>query len=88
MRVERAEGLVHEEDLRIDDERAHEGDPLPHAPRQGGGKHLLETLETGELDGLLHAGPDLGPAHAAVLEPRAMLRSTVRQGKTVSFWKT
>src|SRR5215471_14579925 len=68
VRVESAKGLVHEEDFGIHHERAHQGDPLPHAAGQRGGERLLETLESSEGDGFADARSDLRASEAAVLE--------------------
>src|SRR5207245_929721 len=62
------ERLVHEEDLRIDHERAHERHALPHAAGQRGRKRLLEALEAREGDRLANAPRALGPGPAAILE--------------------
>ena len=48
--VERAEGLVHQEQLRVEGERAGDRDALLHAARQLPGKFLLEALEIDEIE--------------------------------------
>src|SRR2546425_9098039 len=68
MEIERAERLVHEEYLGLDDQRPHERDALAHPARQRGRKGVLEPFETGHAHGgrdpaRLRLAPD-----AAVLE--------------------
>ena len=77
MGVERAERLVHEEDLGVDHERAHEGHALPHAARERRRKGLLESLETGETHGLAHTPRHLVARHRAILEAE---RDVARDG--------
>ena len=68
--VERAEGLVHEKDLGVDDERAHERDALPHSARQRRREGVLEPLEPRQPDPLPHPRLQLRAPDAAVLEPQ------------------
>ena len=67
--VERRERLVHQQDVRMDDERAGEADALPHAtrelPRIGG----LEAVEPDQVDRGERAAPDLRLGQAQGLEP-------------------
>src|SRR5262249_59637682 len=65
---ERAEGLVHQQDLRLDDQGPHERHALAHPARQRRRKGVFESLETGHRHGghdpaRLRLAPD-----AAVLE--------------------
>src|SRR5579883_2089198 len=50
LRVERAEGLVHQQDARIDGERAGDCRALLHAARELRGIAVLEPAETDEID--------------------------------------
>ncbi len=66
--IQGAEGLVHQEDLGLEDQGPHERHALPHSTRQRGREGVLETLEAGHAHGgryppLLRVAPD-----AAVLE--------------------
>ena len=50
LRVERAEGLVHQDDLRANRERAGDGDALLHAARERVGVDLLEPGQAHRFD--------------------------------------
>ena len=65
--VERAERLVEQQDLGLDDQRPGDGDPLAHAARQLRGPGVLEALEADQLD---EVGDRVvgAPRHAADLE--------------------
>jgi hypothetical protein len=52
MGVERAKGLVHQQDLRLHDQRAHQSHALAHAAGQGPRKALSEACEIGGGDRL------------------------------------
>jgi len=86
--VERAEGLVHQEDRRVERERPCDGNPLAHAARE-----LARVL------GLEAFGPmaraDRARSRAAGLwgtpsssRPKPTLSSAVRHGKSPGSWKT
>ena len=67
--VERAEGLVHQEDLGVDDERAHERHALPHPAGERRREGVLEPLEPREPDPLAYPALLLAAPDATVLEP-------------------
>jgi hypothetical protein len=68
VRVEGAERLVHQQDLRLDDQRAHEGDTLAYPARQRGRKRVLEAGQAGQRDGLANPALPGRARHTAVLE--------------------
>jgi hypothetical protein len=63
-----AERLVHQDDLGIVDERAHDVGPLPHAAGELVRVVLLEAGQPDPLDGGGRASPALRARHAAQLE--------------------
>src|SRR5215470_14086763 len=69
LRIERAERLVHEQDRRIEGERARDRGALLHAARELGWIAVLEALEADELNEGLRALLALGARHALPLEP-------------------
>src|SRR2546425_5004290 len=66
--VQGGEGLVHQEDLRVHDERAREIHALLHAARELVGIVLLEAVEPDHLDEVLCPLAGLARAHAATLQ--------------------
>ena len=68
--IERGEGLVHEEDFRLDDEGAGESDPLPHAAGELLGIGGLEAVQTDGVEDLEALLAALLRAHAARLQRR------------------
>src|SRR5579871_3292948 len=50
MSIQRPERLVHEQDLRLDDQGSHQGCALPHASRQRRRIDIFETLQAGLID--------------------------------------
>ena len=86
--VERAERLVHEEDLRLDDERADERHALAHSARQGRREDVLEPLEPHQPDGVPDPSLALGPGIAPVREAELDVLGDGAPGEDVSFWKT
>ena len=69
LRVERGERLVHQQDRRIDRERAHEADALLHAAGELIGILLLEAGEADEVEIVPHALLDDGRRRAGHGEP-------------------
>src|SRR5215472_5555196 len=69
LRVERGERLVHQQDLRVDGERASEIDALAHAARELARMVVLEALEADELQELHRAPPFGRPDSARDLAP-------------------
>ena len=67
-RIERAERLVHEQDLGRDRERPREPDALLHPARQLLRVRLLEPVEADEVDGTRHGIPAGCAVHAAGFE--------------------
>src|SRR5215204_2975407 len=74
VRIERAEGLIHQQNLRFHDQRTHERHALPHTAREHPRKPAVEAREARDLDG----APDLRPAlvarHAGDLQSVADIR--------------
>ena len=68
LRVQRAERLVHQQDIRLERERARETDPLLHAARKLVGIVPFESLETHESDEPGDALPHLIGRKAGQLE--------------------
>ncbi|ABA47860.1 200 kDa antigen p200, putative [Burkholderia pseudomallei 1710b] len=68
--VERGERLVHQEQRRIDDERAREAHALAHAARQLARVRVLEAVEADQVDRGERALAPLARADAERLEPR------------------
>jgi hypothetical protein len=67
LRVQRGEGLVHEEDLGVHDQGPSQVDPL-HPARQLVGIVVLESLEAHHLDEVLRPGPGLAGADPLALQ--------------------
>ena len=84
--VERAEGLVHQEQRRVVDERAGDGHALAHAARQLVRVLVLEALEADQLE-QRHRPRARGPCRRAAAPPRASrtLSRTVRQGRSTGI---
>ena len=87
--VERGERLVHQQDLRLHDQRAGEADALAHAAgkllRIGG----FEAVEADDVDRLQRALARLVVRHA--LRPQARsrrCRARVSQGNSAKLWNT
>ena len=89
LRVERGERLVHEQDLRLERQRAGQADALLHAARQLVRITVLEVLQADQ--------PQVRRALAARARARGMpwicsgnstLSSTVRHGSRRNDWKT
>ena len=87
--VQRGEWLVHEQDLRLDHQRARKADPLPHPAGEFLGIGGLKAVQTDGVE-------DLQAALAALSAgsiPRAFsgastFSSTVSQGNSAKLWKT
>ncbi len=62
--VDGSEGLVHQQHLRTEGERAGDADALAHAAGEVVGKRCLEALEPDQLDRPLNLLIDLGLRHA------------------------
>ena len=82
--VERAEGLVEQEDLRLDGERPRERHPLPLAAGELRGVAVGEAVQLHEREQLVHAGAHLalrtladGEPERDVLEHRHVLERRV-----------
>src|SRR5215213_4983843 len=71
MGVESTEWLVHQQDLGLRDQGAHQRDALAHAARQGSRERLGEGSEAYLIQRLGHAGSALTCWHAGDLEPVA-----------------
>src|SRR5262249_61973783 len=69
LRVERRERFVHQQDLRIDGQRAGEVDALTHAARELARMVMLESLKADELQELHRALPFGGADSARDLAP-------------------
>src|SRR5437899_8362820 len=67
-RVERSEGLVHEQDLRLLGEGAGQGDPLAHPSRQLVGALAGEACQVDEVEEGRHGLPAVRPVDAPELE--------------------
>jgi hypothetical protein len=76
--IERAERLVHQQQLGIEGQRARDRHALLHAARQLPGKLLLETAKVHEVEIALHPFRRIADAHD--LQRQATLLSTVRHG--------
>src|SRR6185437_14344390 len=68
LRVERPERLVHQQDRRLDRQRARDGDALLHAARELRRETVLEALEVDEVDQLLRALLAFGARPALLLQ--------------------
>ena len=66
--VEGGEGLVHEKDLRLNNERAGKADTLPHAAGELLGEGGLKAVQTDGVDDAQAALASLVGAHAACLQ--------------------
>ena len=65
--IERAEGLVHEQDGRSEDERPSQGDPLLHTAGELIGMMTLEPVQADHLEQTLDFLVAVGPGHTADL---------------------
>ena len=77
--VERAERLVHQQDLRPRDERPRDRDPLPHPARQLPGIGLLEAAEPDQLEQRQRVGA--GPGARRRRSRAAAARSAARSAR-------
>ena len=85
LRVERGERLVHEQDVRVDGQRAREVGALAHATRQLVRKVLFEPGQADQPNELVR--PLHAPRACALpwtSSPKMMLSSTVRHGNSAS----
>src|SRR5262249_62035226 len=71
LRVERAEGLVEQEHLRLGGERARERDALALPARELRRHRALVAVELDQTEELVHAVADLGLRSVAHAEPEA-----------------
>ena len=78
--VERAEGLVHQQEGRVERERTCDRDPLLHPARELPGPARLEPAELHQLEHLLHASLPSRPAPTEHLERQ---RHVLRHGAPV-----
>jgi hypothetical protein len=67
--IERREGLVEQQDIGIDDERAGKPDALPHAAGQFLRVGILKSVEPDQIDRTDRPPPPLGTGDAQSLEP-------------------
>ena len=79
--VERREGLVEQQHVGIDHQRAGESDALPHAARELLGIGRLEPVETDEIDRLQRPLPPLGTRHALRLQAELDIAEHGEPGK-------
>src|SRR3989441_2674422 len=79
--VEGAERLVHQEDLRVDGERAADRDALLHAPGELAGVLLREALEAERREELRRDRAPARPPRAPSSRPNSTLSGTPRPGK-------
>ena len=84
LRVEGAEGLVEEEDPRLDGEGAGEGHALPLAPGELGRQAVGEPVELDELEELRHLLPDLRLARPGGPRPHAQPEGDVLEDAHVT----
>src|SRR5207245_1126343 len=68
LRIESGEGLVHEQDVGLDRERACEVDPLPHSARKLVRIVFFEALQSDERQIFLRPPMRFGPRHATQVE--------------------
>ena len=88
-RVERAERLVHEQDLGVVAQGPGDRDALAHAAGELARERLLEALQADELAELVRPPPALAPCRpCAAAAAGAMFSSTVNQGNRLASWKT
>ena len=87
--IERGEGLVHQKQVRIDDERAAKPTRWRMPPESSFGKAGLKAVETDEIDRLQGAAcrASSSPTLRA-LRPNSTLASTVSQGNKAKLWNT
>ena len=87
--VERRERLVHEQDIRMHDQRAREAHPLAHAAGQLARIGRLEAVQTDQVDGRERTLADLGcAAGCCASSPSATFSNTVSQGNSAKLWNT
>ena len=79
--IERAERLVHQQYLRLDDQRSHQRGALAHAARQRRRIGVLETLQAGLRDAGRDALLALGLGHAGKLQAVADIVGDGAPGK-------
>ena len=84
LRVERAERLVHQQDLRIADQHLRQPDALALAARQHVRIAVAEAAEPDALEPIVRARPRLGAGAPAVSSPMATFSSAVFQGNSAS----
>ena len=87
--VERAERLVHQEQRRLERERARDRDALLHAAGELPGVVVAEPLQLDELEHLVDArlAASRGPSRASRAAARCSC-DTVRQSNRTASWKT
>src|SRR5712692_2201574 len=73
--IERTEGLVHEQEGRVEDERARDRDALLHAAGELVRMRLRECAEADERQDLIGAAESLGPRALVQLEPELDVRA-------------
>ena len=87
--VERAERLVHQQQIGVEGERAGDRGALLHAARELPGIFLLEAGEVDELQRALDARLLLCRLEIPMISSgSATLRSMVRHGNSAGAWKT
>ena len=90
--VEGREGLVHEDDLRFEHQGAGDGHALLLTAGKLVGVFVLVAVETDPADPLhgqvVHGRAVEAELGRAISRPKVTLRSTVRLGKELYFWKT
>ena len=69
--VERGERLVHEQDIRVHDQRTREAHPLAHAAGQFARIGGLETVQPDQIDGGQGALADFGSRHVLRFQPQS-----------------
>ena len=89
LRVERCERLVHQQDLRVHDQRAREIDALLHAAGELVGIMVLEAGEADHVDEMRRARPSPRACRRrGIRGRRRTLPSTVRHGSSDASWNT
>jgi hypothetical protein len=68
--VQRAEGLVHEQQLRLDDQRTRKANTLAHSAGEFFGVGILEAIQTDQVDRRQGAPEALGLCERLCLEPQ------------------
>ena len=86
--VERAERLVHEQQRRLEGERARDRDPLLHAAGELPRVVVGEAAELDELEHLLGRAAGAARSQPSISSGSAMFFATVRQSKRTASWKT